>query len=82
MIPVGKNGQISGRTPCGQPVDFAEDGDRVDELGTARRQAAPNPPTLIHRLPTLRRGWLRGLRGQINNSNLLNLSHISFERSG
>jgi len=30
-------------------------------------------PTLIHRLPTLRRGWVGGLRKRVNNSNFVNV---------
>lgn len=63
------------RTPCGQPVDF-------DPPSLAARtcgQAMDNIPvahsltTLIHRLPTFRRGRFCGNRQALFNNNFLSL---------
>ena len=76
----------SERTPCGQSVTVASD--RVDKSGTTRgklcvetaaprKRVAPNLPTLIHPLPTLRRTGPVANRERLRRNN-----NIIFESKG
>lgn len=84
MRPVCVGYGLGGRTPCGQSVDFALQGERVDrpwidtqsgeDLNSKGGASLHGLSTLIHRLPTLRRGGIGRSSQRINNSKLLILS--------